>query len=191
MTEKLLCAVRFLTVHLAAAGLAFLPIAVMPFDDPLLLAGIAAIRAVFGLWWGYAVFCLLWAVVGIVVLYLYGQGLRFGIIGKVFDYLDKVVESIGGKTAQLTMAEKGWRGWVKKVRFYAALRGADKTFVVVALGPVFSVPILKYWGWDAKRLSSIFGMLLVAWIFGTVWYLWYGGVMWMVVEFIFNLFFRK
>jgi len=173
---------NLLGIHFLAAVLAFLPIAIMPFDDPFLLAGIAALRAVFGLWWGYVVFCLLWALVGILVLYLHGRGLRFGMIGKILDYLDKIVESIGGKTASVILTEKGWRGRIKAARSYAASHGADKTFVVVALGPVFAVPILKFWGWDAKKISSIAGMFLVAWIFGTVWYIWYGGVVWMIVD---------
>lgn len=189
MTKSLLHLTRFLLIHLAAAFLAFLPIAIMPFDDPFLLAGIAAIRAVFGLWWGYLVFCLLWALVGILTLYLYGRGLRFGVIGALLNYLDRVVESIGGRAASVVIAEKGWRSYLKKARVYAASRGADKTFVVVALGPVFSVPILKFWGWDAKKMSSIAGMFLMAWVFGTVWYLWYGGIVWMIAEFVVKLIF--
>lgn len=171
-------------IHFLAAFLAFLPIALMPFDDPFLLAGIAAIRAVFGLWWGYLVFCLLWALVGILTLYLYGKALRFGVIGAMLNYLDRVVETIGGKTASIVITEKGWRKYLKKARVYAASRGADKTFVVVALGPVFAVPILKYWGWDIKKANSIVGMFLVAWVFGTVWYLWYAGLIWSVAEFL-------
>jgi len=189
MTKSLSYLIRFLPIHLAVALLAFLFIAIVPFDDPFLLAGIAALRAVFGLWWGYFVFCLLWALVGILTLYLYGKALRFGAIGSILNYLDRVVESIGGKTASVVISDKGWRRFLKKARAYAALRGADKTFVVVALGPVFAVPILKFWGWDAKKINSIMGMFLVAWIFGTVWYIWYGGVVWMIAEFVVKLIF--
>lgn len=189
MKRNLLRLFRLFLLHLAAALLAFLPIAILPFDDPFLLAVIAIIRAFCGLWWGYLVFCLLWALVGILTLYLYGKALRFGVIGKMLNYLDRVVESIGGKTASVVISEKGWRKYLKKARVYAASRGADKTFVVVALGPVFSVPILKFWGWDAKKASSIAGMFLMAWIFGTVWYLWYGGVVWLIIEFVVKLIF--
>lgn len=168
-------------VNFVAALLAFVPIAIAPFDDPLLLGGIAILRAMFGLWGGYIIFCLLWGGIGEVTLALYQLGINF----KPLKWLEKMVATIGGKYSGEVVVKTGWRGRIARVRSTAARMGADRTFVTVALGPVFAVPICHFWGWKWKDPLTTLKMLLLGFIFGSVWYLWYAGIIWPLVAWIF------
>ena len=175
--------VKKVLIHLGAALLGFLPIAIFPFDDPLLLGGIALARKVGGLWGGWLVFNLCWLGLGIIAFLVYER-----IAGEIVEatlsrgvmWARSQMDRFGGVFADEAEPEFSWRTRLSWLRWQAHQWGADTTFIYVLCGPLFSVFFLYHWGY--RGWSVVARLVWATVLAGTIWYLWYAGVIWTLVN---------
>lgn len=167
----------------------FIAMFIVIFGEPLLLGPIVLLRGWFGFWVGYLVFLFAWWSMGVIIFFLYTQGLRVGLVGKFLDYLDKEIKSLGGVDVGALDNDHQTRGVLGRVRLFIANFGLDRVFVIVILGPVFGIPIMKSWGWQAKKADVIWKFFFVALIFCSIWYFLYAGVVWAIIRELIRLIF--
>jgi hypothetical protein len=195
---------KFLYMHLFAAILGFLPIALLPFDDPALLLTIAILRSFFGLFLGYFIFALVWLTCAILVKVIYvklrtdGKSLRWIDSRYVqgfaaYDHFKKwLLRILFGAISYIRLHLGSNLYWfdttlIQLLAFLENNKGdyyrkeAEVTFYAVLLGPVISVPLI------CEGRNNVQILIYSTVVSSFVWYWWYAGVVWYLFS---NIYFR-